>query len=195
MPMRPSADGGRDPVSSSRRARASSRAGRRPHRQARPAADAVSSGRRREATSIQTSDEPRGTRGSGTLRPKTRAKVAVVGHDEEFVRGFRARGGADVVGERQDHPVGSSTAGIANTNAGRDALAADPSFRGAVEHQLDRRPRRDHRRRRPIRVAGGCGWSPRDRAWSKFDPSTISRDVFASGSRGRSVGGLPVTGS
>ena len=42
-------------------------------------------------------------------------------------------------------------------------------------------------RRRPINAAGGCGWSPRDRAWSRFDPSTISRDVFASGSRGRSV--------
>jgi len=110
-----------------------------------PRRSRVAGGRRREATSIQASDEPGGARRSGTLRPKTRAKVAVVGHDEEFVSGFWAGGGADVVGERQDHPVGSSTAGIANANAGRDALAADPSFRRAVEHELDRRPRRDHR--------------------------------------------------
>ena len=146
--------GGTGRAWSSRRDRASSQAGPRPHRRPQSVADA---GFRRRGTpkpaSLEPPDEPGGARRSGALRPKTPAQVAVVGHNEELGGRFRACGRPDVLGKRQDHEVGASRAGIANADAGRDALASEPSFRRAVEDQLDCRRRRDDR----PQAADQCG--------------------------------------
>ncbi len=94
--------------------------------------------------------------------------------------------------DREDDRVGRARAAVAHGQPGRDPLVTQATFGRTVEDELDRGRRRD-RPAEPAdqRAAGGA--APADDvaiAWSRFEPSTRSRRVAASGSRSRLGSGL-----
>ena len=106
---------------------------------------------------------------------------AVVGDHE-----YRGRVGAPP-DEIDDDLVGRATTGMANGDAGRDALAAQTGVGRTIEDELDRDGGRDRGAQPSDQRAGGAAAPPAER-WQEFDPSTMSRSVSASGSRGVAIG-------
>ena len=93
---------------------------------------------------------------------------------------------------RRDRPATSSrssarpTAGMPDDEPGRDALAAKAAVGRAIEHELDADGRRDRGAQSTDSAAGGTvPGAPRARAGRRFEPSTMSRSVSASGSGSR----------